>query len=321
MGVGMEEPVVNHLGHVALGNGVAQLLQVPPVSLDSSLIADERPFHVFHDQHVVAGEERVWNGALDARLVEQKRMETFKVAQLHAEVDFLASGAVKLVYQILQRQLHARFRMGKPHQRHHAPKQGQVAKGVLSHFRTLHLHGHPGAGLHRIRRQRLGYAVLARDAQRVRGDSCLVHLGDGGGPERLGFQHVEGLAPRVPVGGLQGFLHRGKRHGLHVGLQLLEGVGVLGRNDVAARGGDLAQLHEGGTQLLQQLSGRLGRQVREHVVLADDALDLAKALPDMLVLVAAHFAHDLRHFLERCHGCLLPLPAVDRLLLSACRGS
>ena len=98
-----------------------------------------------------------------------------------------------------------------------------------------------------------------------------MHHGDGGGPDRLGFELGEGVAQRQAEVLLHPLAHVGERHGrpgVEAGPEL---VGHVVAEHARRRGDDLAELHEGPAQVLEALAQRPGQLRRRQRALADGA--------------------------------------------------
>ena len=79
-----------------------------------------------------------------------------------------------------------------------------------------------------------------------------MHVCDGGGGERGLIEGVEHLREGPSVGALDRLAGDGARKRRHAILQLGELVGDIRRQQVAARGDRLAELHENGSELLER---------------------------------------------------------------------
>ena len=90
-----------------------------------------------------------------------------------------------------------------------------------------------------------------------------MRLTDRGRREWLLGERGEGLLRRTTELALEGRVHLRDRHGLDVGLEVLEGGDEGRRQEVRAGGGDLPELHEHAAAVLEEAGdppGRLGRR-------------------------------------------------------------
>ena len=183
-----------------------------------------------------------------------RRTELLERAGLDEEVGLLAEGLPQLAHDRLQVEellvAHEEGRVAR--ERAH---DRDVLRHDLLHVRALDLDGHE----------------LARDEAR------LVHLRDRRRAQGNVVYCVEDLLDRGVVLGTQGLEHEVSVHRLHVGAQLRKLVAEGLGKDLGAHREDLARLHEGRAELLEELAERLGREPVEDVVVTRDREDLLQA--------------------------------------------
>ena len=248
---GVEEAVVQKLRGVVVDELGANLVKVVAGVDEAGRLGDSDAVDVLHHHDVLGAEAHVGHGAGDELAVLVVAVELLEVARLHEKVGLLAEGLPELFHHVGEVQELVALDEGQqvPHERAH---DVDVLRHHLLHVRALHLDGHVGPA----------------------GEARPVHLRHRGRAQRMLADGVEDGVEARAVLLLEHGDDRLVGHGLGVGAQLGELAAEALGQDLGAHGEDLAGLHEGGTQLLEQATELDGRDAAEHVVLAHDAEDL-----------------------------------------------
>ena len=254
MRVGVEKAVVEHLGGVVVHELLADLGAVVAGGGELDGVVDGDALDVVHHHDVARAERRVRLRAVEELAADVVAAELLEVARLDEEVGLLAEREPQLVDDALEIEELVRADEAAQSARERA-HDGDVLGHDLLDMRALYLDGHE----------------LACNQAR------LVHLGDGGGAERVVVDGVEDLLDGAVVLGAQGGEHRLAVHRLDVGAQLGELAREARRQDLGTHREDLAGLDEGGAELLEHPPQALGRETVEDVVATHDLQDLSDA--------------------------------------------
>ena len=279
MRVGVEEPVVEHLGHVALAHASRQRAHVDPLLAQRLRVGNFRALDELHDEHRLARVLRVGHRGRDPLFVGQLVVEAHEVVQLGGEIHLTGRRALDFLDEALERQQDVAMGIGS-----------ELAQGQ----QVLHEHDVLGHGFGHTRPAHLYRHRCAVEQRR------LVHLSNGGRTQRHRIDGGEHLVPRLPVCAVDLLDHHIERHRIRVIAQFFEGVAVgLGQKIGTVRG-QLADFHVRGAERLQYFHGLLGGKPVKHLVLPHDAHNLVHALVRGLVLDGN--LGDLHELLERGHG-------------------
>ena len=227
--VGVEEVVAEHLreedAHAVLG----ELRNVGAGGLEARALADRHAVDALHDHDVGAAVIPVHLRHVQQLGSGEVALQLRGVGGLAHQVELIENGL--LVF---------RDQLARPQ----PPALRPVAVREIGE-RLQHLQIPLDHRAH-ARPQHLDHDLRA--AGQARG----VHLCDGGGGERGLIEGVEHLREGPSVGALDRLAGNGARKRRHAILQLGELVGDIRRQQVAARGDRLAELHENGSELLER---------------------------------------------------------------------
>ena len=250
----MEKAVVQDLLGEVVHHLVADFRQVIARIDDRVGVADGNAVHVLHHQHVGRAVLKIGLGAADEGNITVEQGELTQVLGFAGEVGFLDEGDPQLFHHGVEVE-HLVVR----DETIEVLDDGAQHVDVLRHNRT-----NPGA-LHFN-----GHLVAVHE----RG---LVNLRQRSAAQGLGVDRPEYPAAAITVHGIERRHHllEGQRRG--VGLQMRKLVAVSLRQDLGARGQNLPDLHEGRAQVFQDRTEFGRAHAILHIVLADDAKDLAHA--------------------------------------------
>ena len=248
MRVCVEETVFHQLLHVVVGDEVGELVALfPAQALDGARLAHTRVGEEVLCEQRARRELLVAARGPYTRAVLVVLVEALEIARLDAEIKLVARRAHELVDELLERGP-ALARREQVVELDDAFHDREVVGDLLDHAGTLHLDGH--------------------DLLRVL-DNSAVHLGNGGGTDgrvvELLEQLVDGLAQLVFY---LLFDDRGIER-LCMRPELAEGIAVLARQDVGVRRGNLAELDEGGAEVLEERHRLVGGDAVSDVVLPE----------------------------------------------------
>jgi len=241
-------------------------------------------FDEFHDEHRFVGIAGIDRRRRNAFLAAHAAGETQEIVTLYREVDFFAHRTVEFIDH------------GDDIDARQDRRTGQIQQvGSAAHKLDVALH--------------VLFDVVAPDLYRDRGavfgKMGLVHLGDRGRPERLFVEIGEHAHAIVSVDRLEPFDHVFERLGRGGAAQRLQRVAVFLRKHVRARGKDLAQLDERGTELFEQRDEFFRGQAARHLGAAQDFRDFTQTGGRRGVFQAV--ANKLHEILRTCHEHPLPL--------------
>ena len=239
VGVGVEEVVAEHLrvehAHAAGG----ECLAVDAGGVERLDVVGRNAAHAFHREHAFAAVAPEHLGHVQLVAAGPGAAHQAAVGAFALQVEFGVERGFDFAHHFLRPDLVGRGVVAVG-QRGQGAQQGDVVADALADAGAQHLHHH------------LAAVVQARG----------VHLGDGSGRERgvfeFGVQGVDGLAQA----GFDALARQFAREGRDAVLQQRQFFGHVRRQQVAARGQHLAELHEDRAQFLQgQAQALAARQV------------------------------------------------------------
>ncbi len=233
MHVGVEKAVAEDLREEDLHTVARQLVHVDAGLAQLGRMRDAHTVHALHHEHLggapvpehLGHQQQVGVGEVAAQLAG--------VGGLAHQVEFIVQVLVELGDHLARLQALA---VGPQllHPRGHVAHQREIAVDHRQHAGAQHLHGHLAA-------------IVGTAAQRGE-----VHLRDRGARHRMMVEAMEQRRQRLAQRPLD---DGGRDLGVerrHAVLQLGQFVRHIGRQQVAARGQDLPELHEDRTELLQR---------------------------------------------------------------------